>query len=148
MVKGGPDFWGAKEVYTITYDFVPSDVLRKSDDAEAGTLSTSYVKMKSIVFYPEGPIGKAELRIKFDLKATSGETASGRIYRNGVAIGTERSTTSTTYVTYTEDIKGWKIGDTIELWAKSYPGTYAPGATVRNFRVYADIVKAAKEASW
>jgi len=148
MVKGGRDFWGLHDVHVVTNDFKPSDVLRKSDDTEQTTMATSYVKMKEIVFYPDGPFGKAELRIKFDLKAAAGEGAYGRIYKNGYAIGTERATGSTEYVTYTEDLKGWVVGDHIELWAHAGLGTIPPGAYVRNFRVYADIVKSPYEASW
>ncbi|TZE82010.1 hypothetical protein FWJ32_07195 [Calorimonas adulescens] len=57
------------------------------------------------------------LRIKFGAKvgATS-ITGYAQIYRNGSPVGTLRSTTSTTYVTFTEDISGWNPGDLVQLY--------------------------------
>ncbi len=46
------------------------------------------------------------IRTKFDLsvQAEYGGTAYGQWYKNGNPVGTQRSTTSETYITYTEDI--------------------------------------------
>ena len=57
-------------------------------------------------------------------------------FLGGVAVGTERETTSTSYVTYSENISGWSAGDTVELWYKAI----GSGAivSVRNFSVMAD----------
>lgn len=56
------------------------------------------------------------LRFKFSLKTPStGVTAYGRIYRNGSAVGTLRSTNSVSYVSYTQDISGWQAGDELKL---------------------------------
>jgi hypothetical protein len=64
-------------------------------------------------------------RIIFKLKtANAATTAYGIIYRNGVAVGTERSTTSTSYVTYSEDISGWSDGDEIQIYMKGSNTTY------------------------
>jgi len=58
------------------------------------------------------------IRIKFALKISNNYfSASARIYKNGVAYGTERSTNSTTYVAFSEDL-AFADGDTIEIWAK------------------------------
>lgn len=55
-------------------------------------------------------------RISFSLKAyaQSGAEARGRIYKNGVAVGAERITTSSTYTVYTEDMQ-LNVGDTVEF---------------------------------
>lgn len=55
--------------------------------------------------------------VVFDLKlgGTGGVAAYGRIYKNGVAFGTEQSTASGTYVEKAESLT-FAAGDTIELW--------------------------------
>lgn len=54
--------------------------------------------------------------ISFDL-SRSGLVAAvrGQIYRNGSAVGTLRSTTSTTPVNFSQDIGGWTIGDCLQI---------------------------------
>lgn len=86
-----------------------------------------YVKVKEIILARGGSI-----RVKFDLKGTPDDIAYGRIYKNGVAIGTVRTTSSFTYVTYSQDFAGLNAGDAIQLYIYgfSYPGV------ARNFRIY------------
>jgi len=117
----------------------PSDNLKASSDNVQNTTSASYTKIKEITVADYAPkisdkdIGK--LRIKFDLATNNTSVAAyGRIYKNGSAVGTERSTQSTSYVTFTEDLE-FKAGDKIQLYAHSN-GTSI--ASVRNFRIYAD----------
>ena len=61
-------------------------------------------------------------RFKFDINDNggSGHTVYGKIYRNGVAIGSEQSTNSQTPVTKTQDIniQDWNIGDVLQVWGK------------------------------
>lgn len=59
----------------------------------------------------------------------SGTTAYGRIYRNGTPVGTQRSTKSTSDVTYTQDISGWQPGDDIQLyyWASNSTNAISVG---------------------
>ncbi|MEA3324405.1 MAG: hypothetical protein U9Q37_04615 [Euryarchaeota archaeon] len=111
-----------------------SDTIRDSDDTEETIDWTTYTKIKELVV--AGFIKSGTLRIKFDMMATAqpGDTSYGQIYRNGVAVGIERSVTGSSYSTFSEDIAGWSGHDTIELWVKYvlYKGT------VINFRVYCD----------
>jgi hypothetical protein len=109
-----------------------SDALAISADTERNTASASYTKLKEISFYFNGT-----LRIKFDMRHTTGDTnAKGIIYKNGVAYGTERSSTSTSYITYSEDL-AFVAGDKIQLYARVVSAGY--GATyIRNFRIYYD----------
>jgi len=75
------------------------------------------------------------LRIKFDSKSSNAGTwAHGRIYRNGSPVGTLRSHTTTSYVTYSEDISGWDASDLVQLYGYNDNG----GATlsIKNFRIY------------
>mgnify|MGYP000856854040 CR=1 FL=1 len=110
--------------------YTASDNLLASHDAEQTMRGTSYVKLKTITI-PSG----GQFRIKFDLHSSDGFTACARIYRNGVAVGTERRTTSSSYVTQSEDISGFQAGDTVELWARMI-GTSNWDVYVRNFRLY------------
>lgn len=103
------------------------DYLMHSNDADRTTTSATYVKIK------ESKIAKAgAYRIKFDLRETTlSGSVLGRIYQNGVAVGTERTTSADT--TYSEDIAGFVAGDLIQIYARINTGAQAG---VRNFRVY------------
>ena len=67
------------------------------------------------------------IRLKFSLKSSSsGCFACGRIYKNGVAVGTEQMTYSTTYVVFTQDFTCSK-GDYFDLYLYGWnptPTTY------------------------
>jgi len=89
-----------------------------------------YTKVKEITL-----IGSGELTISFDLATDnggSGDSSAGRIYRNGVAIGTERNTNNTSFVTYTEEISGWSNGDKIQIYCKTNDIRYK----IKNFIIY------------
>jgi len=94
--------------------------------------TTSYVKYKEIKI----PI-KGKYRVKFDIAANVTFTyqVNGWVYKNGASWGTERSTVSTTYVTFTEDLD-FDVGDLVQLYIKVATAGYAYW---RNFRIYADI---------
>jgi hypothetical protein len=105
------------------------DVLLQSADTERYTASKTYVKAKSIHIYVSG-----KYRVKFDLRGTAGlNNAYGRIYRNGVAYGTERLDTDGAYTTYSEDLY-FARGDTVDLYYKA--DEYTTYAYVQNFRLY------------
>lgn len=115
---------------------IVSDNLRNSHDAEVDTPSTgaTYVKVKTMTF----TYGvKGTLRIKYDLKDNVGYIGYGRVYKNGVALGAEKTGTDN-YVTESEDIAVGTIaaGETLELWVKA---EHASCHTfIRNFRCYYD----------
>lgn len=129
------------------YDAIPkywrwtaSDDLLKSDDTEEGESGTAYVKWKTITFdpAPAEAVKTSGFRIKFDLRTTSdAHLAYGRVYKNGVAVGTEQSTNSETYVTKSEDIGNWEADDTIELWIKIAQAGIT--AIIKNFRIYGEM---------
>ena len=121
----------------LTYS--ASDTLLDSDDTEEYHTQDSYQKEKEIEITAETFVGGSEFRIKFDLRTNNVTSAAyGRIYRNGSPVGTERSTTNTSYVNYSEDISGWSAGDLIQLYTKA--GTFGFAVYVRNYRVYGDVV--------
>lgn len=89
------------------------DYVIKDSTGEVSHVGTTYTKKKEIAIFRAG-----NARITFSLRA-SADTAYGRIYKNGVAIGTERTTTSGAYVDFTEDISGLVKGDLIQLYLKN-----------------------------
>jgi hypothetical protein len=118
----------------FVYRYLIGDTAIVSHDAETSTSASSYTLVKTITLADSLLTGRT-LRIKFDLKRdTAGPPyAYGRIYRNGSAVGTEHSTSSATYTTYSEDIAGWAPSDTIELHLYASGGTGT--AYARYFRL-------------
>lgn len=87
------------------------------------TISSTYVKVAEIMIPASGV-----LSVAFTLAPTySANPAFGRIYVNGVATGTERTTTNVSGVTYTEDISGLAAGDLIQIYSRlTNPGSEPP----------------------
>ncbi len=102
-------------------------------DVTANTTSTTYVKLKEIYCPFNGSV-YVYFEIAKDIYATG---AYGRIYVDGVAVGTERYTTSDTYVSFTETIplgSGSTSGYRVQLYVRTTNAGYP--AFVRNFRIY------------
>ena len=113
------------------YVVTESDALIASSDTERTEPATSYVKHKAIVVALPG-----KYRVKFDLKSADTGTVKGKIYKNGVALGTEQQTTGTTYETKSEDLD-FEANDSVELYLMGAPG--GNYSIARNFRLYGDI---------
>ncbi len=110
-----------------------SDTLRNSNDTEKVTVLQAYTKLKEIKL--DGALPAC--RIKLDLRSGgSSGNAHGRIYKNGVAIGTERVNTTGSYVTYSEDFTGFVLNNLIQIYC--YGLTDNAGVT-QNMRIYYDI---------
>jgi hypothetical protein len=102
--------------------------MSSSDTEVSNTGAGSYEKKKEIQTKVSG-----RFRIKFDLRTGNiAYTAYGQIYKNGAAIGTERTTTSVTYTTYSEDLT-FNRDDLIQLYIKS---SNIGMALTQNFRVF------------
>ena len=114
-------------IFLDDIDTIASDTLMYSSDGEiTGIQDLTPVKRKELTSNVSGA-----LRIKFDLSGVDGHA---QIYRNGAAVGTERTISNISYSTFSEDISGWSQGDLIQLyvwWVNN--GT---SAAIRNFRVY------------
>jgi hypothetical protein len=130
-------------VYTLYR--VSDDALIKND-AENYTSNTTYTKLKEIYLSKvvDGQISNW-LRVYFELRSTSSSyLARGRVYCNGAAVGTERSTTSTTYVAFTEDISLTVAdGDLIQLYGRIATSAYY--CYVQNFRINGTYVLVTKQ---
>jgi hypothetical protein len=85
------------------------------------TASTTFAMVKEIQLINGG----GTIRVSFDLHSPgTGIAAYGRIYKNGVAIGTLRSVSAYTSVTYAEDFT-FDDGDYIQLYLKALSGYVA-----------------------
>lgn len=123
--------WVTVVTLGVELSMAASDVLRNSNDAEKGTQSLTYVKVKECLLNADLPA----CRIKFDLRNNADAyVAYGKIYKNGVAIGTERTNNTWTTVTFSQDFTGFVSGDLIQIYAKQAQATH--WAYVSNMRFY------------
>jgi len=92
-------------------------------------------KAKEIVVARNGT-----LRIKFDLRIEGFESGHGygRIYRDGSGVGTQRTTQSTSYVTFSEDISGWTVGSKCQLYIWRQNAASDRAVLCQHFRLYND----------
>ncbi len=121
--KDGVPSFGSLSVAAGSSSVASAETARKTN-------SSSYVKLKEIVCPVSGTY-----TVSFFLGSTSGTaTAFGRIYKNGSAFGTERSTTSASFPTYgnnyDENLTFTK-GDLIQIYSKISNASYEAG--VKNF---------------
>ena len=138
-----PDTLTGKDADTVdgksAADLTPAeatvgDFLMGADASQDGTSSTTYIKLKEVTLADRG----GDYRIKFDmaLSAPSG-TGYAKIYRNDVAVGTEQTTTVTSFTTKSEDIVGWSKGDKIQIYGKHSAG--GVNVLVKNFNIYTGV---------
>jgi len=107
------------EIDTTIKRYALSDDVYAEENTMVIKYDTTFTMAKKFTLPPDFP-PNTTLRISFDLKAeTEGTTVYGQIYRNGTAVGTLRSTTTTSFTTFTEDIGGWNPGDEIQLWVRT-----------------------------
>ena len=123
----------ADPVWAAVNTYAAGATALASSDGEVTGGGTSYVKVKAIKVGKNGTISTSfDIHKEADANHTS---TQGRIYRSDVAAGTERSTTSVTYVNYTEDIVV-VTGDIVELWIKGVGTNILNYA--QNFRLTTD----------
>lgn len=96
-----------------THAVTVSEVLKNSNDASKTTASTSYVKLKEIKLNEDLLV----CRMKFRLATTNTDTQVwGRIYKNGVAIGTAQHVKDPAFETFSEDFADWVKDDLIQIY--------------------------------
>jgi hypothetical protein len=95
-------------------DASPGDLIDACAPTARSGAQTSMTKVKEIRISRSGAY-----RVKFDLRALLSGNVYGQVYRNGAAVGTLRSTASTTFVTFSEEIAGWSPGDLCQLYART-----------------------------
>lgn len=111
----------------ISFSVGETLILQSDSQVTEGTGGTPVKKKEIKVNY------SGTYRVRFDIKGADAGNVSGRIYKNGVAVGTLRTVSSTTYVTYTEDI-AFSANDLVQIYAYSNGGD--PFVYIQNFRLY------------
>lgn len=110
------------------YYWIAGDTLYNSNDTQVNTTSDTYVKVKETQV-PRG----GTYRVKFRMWRGSGGTAYATIYKNGVAYGTERSTSAASPgVTFSEDL-AFEPDDLIQIYFRR-SATYT--MSLADFRLY------------
>ena len=106
------------------------DVLVASADTENTIGVTSYTKYKEFTANRAGTY-----RIKFSIKGdiAPNVTTYGRIYKGGVAYGTERSVPDDTWTEFSEDL-AFVVGDKIQLYCRE--ASLPSGGAVKACRLY------------
>ena len=128
---------------TMNFGYVAraSDTLRISNDADFNDAGADWTPPSG------GKIGLATItvvnpgtaRMKFTLRSSNYGVSIvyGKIYKNGVAIGTERSTGEE--ATFSEDFTGLRAGDVLIVYGKGVFGFH-----ITNTRLYYDTGTAAQ----
>ena len=119
---------------SLRYAISASDKIIVAMDAERTYTNTSYALLKQAKLNMFGTI-----RTYFELAVYGQDIAYGTVYRNGIPVGTERSTTSTVYVAFVEDITGWMEGDLCQLYTRHWGGYAETYGMARNFRVMGEV---------
>jgi len=101
--------------------------------AEASHTGQVYTKKK------ETMIGRAGIyTVTFEMKSSCNDaSAYGRVYKDGVAHGTERVSPSETYIEYSEDL-AFSRGDPAQLYTK-VELVDTRQVTIKNFKLKANI---------
>lgn len=139
---GDPDgkylaFDGTNFIINADVLYTAGDFLLKAADTQTSPdfyTSGVYVKKKEIKIARGGT-----LRISFYIQGQAGTSYKyGRVYRNGVAVGTEQSVYELGGDTFSEDISGWEAGDLVQLYCKTIDDTFPQTHTMytKNFRIY------------
>lgn len=113
---------------------VPSYNIRASNDTEMNRqVDTTPVLVREIIVNRTGSI-----RVSFDLRvANTAYTAKARIYKNGVAVGTERTNNTTNYQSFSEDIQ-ITAGEKVQLYIYGSESNTYP--YIRNYRIGFDEI--------
>jgi hypothetical protein len=118
----------AKNSHTHTSSCTAGAVVVMRDAQESTTVSTTYVKVKEILIGSAGT-----LSFSWSHKtSTSYQNVYTKIYRNGVAVGTEKTTNSDAYQAATDEIAGWSAGDLCQMYLH---GTGGYDGYVKNWTV-------------
>ena len=122
---------------TANHVCIASQALRQSADTPRTVIHNDYKLKKEVTLYLAGTI---KVRFRLKAKYIYGSIASiyGRVYINGVAVGTEREQNCAGTAVFEEDFTV-ASGDIVQLYAKGSI-SYDTEAYVSDFRIYYDII--------
>jgi hypothetical protein len=116
----------------ISIDFKAGDILLAYDNNSLSTTSPTHLLVAEVILGAGGTV-----RTSFELNSnTTFNVVKGYIARNGTRVGTLRSTSVGSWVTYTEDISGWSAGDLLQLYF--YRESYNSEVYCRNLKVFVE----------
>jgi len=121
------EFHNRKTYDSINY-LISDDILHSNDDLVDSDEVAFAVKKK--ITCPITETIRIEFKIK--TKGLAGQFAHGRIYKNGVALGTDQATSTVNWETFSEDLI-FSASDLIELWCYGWPGPI--GYQMKEFRI-------------
>jgi hypothetical protein len=129
---------GYAQTNQLYYTYQLNNSILQADDASTGTSSTSYVKLKEIQC--GATMAATTLRIVFTLDGgtIAPAYAYGRIYKNGVAYGTEQNVQEPfqSATQFSQDLS-FSAGDLIQIYAKV---TGTTTSTITNFRILGTLI--------
>lgn len=105
----------------------PGENILVSNSTLKSTTATTMTKLKATQINVYGIV-----RVKFDISSVNGYLGTLQIYVNGVPRGIVRTSTTSSYVTYTEDI-AVEANDVVEIWGK---GSSGANVNCNNFIIY------------
>ena len=113
---------------TLTNLPIVAGTIASSNQMGAGAISSDEIWSKHKFEWQINASGT--IRVSYDILSTNQYSIStARIYKNGVTVGTERTTTGLSWVTFTEDI-AVNAGDLIQLYTKT--DSSGSSASVKN----------------
>jgi hypothetical protein len=132
-IKVGVNLFGKTGTHNTVESFGAGDnIWYNSTSTAIFFTETSYTKKIEVTAKRTGTY-----RITFEIVGSGTNYAYGRIYKNGVAVGTERVNNTVSWVEYSEDLS-FTAEDEIQLYVKSQTG--AGGVTAyRSFKIKTDV---------
>ena len=136
----GYDWWTARNKYNsndwefrgnVVWAFSAGNIQIAAANTERSTYSMTPTKVKEIVIGQGGTI-----RVSFKIKRTCTgfcDNAMAQVYKNNQWVGYLRSTSSSSYVTYSQDIPGWSTGDLCQLYI--WIECCSEGTTIKDFQI-------------
>jgi len=98
----------------ISWIIKSAPVLQNRNDSEQTTTETEWTKVKEMRIDGKLPI----VRTAFFMRpAVYGTTVYGRVYKNGVPIGTIQSSIADAFVEMAEELGPWNPGDRYQIYA-------------------------------
>lgn len=115
--------------------YLISEDIKHSHDAQVQTTSDTYVKLKTITITQLYTTPNT-IRVRMDINNSETGITYVKVYKNGAAFSTEENNNTESWETESWDLS-FAEGDTIEAWAHK-SATYPSTSYLKNFRVHGE----------
>lgn len=95
-------------------NFQVSAIPRNTNAAEKTTNDINYHKIKEIILNED----LSAVSVYFSLKGDGVQNSNGKIYKNGVAVGSQYVNGTNNYIIYSDDLTGFVAGDKLQIYAR------------------------------